>query len=63
MRDKGAKDKARRLIDEIDERLRDAERLRNHVRSQQPFWPDRRRISRIPDLRHDESSENANRSR
>lgn len=39
----------RSLIDQIDECLRDAERLRNHVSTPQPqFWPERRRESRIP---------------
>jgi hypothetical protein len=42
-------DQTRSLIDQIDERLRDAERLRHHVNNPQPdFWPDRRRNSRIP---------------
>ena len=42
-------DQTRSLIDQIDERLRDAERLRHHVNNPQPHvWPDRRRSSRIP---------------
>ena len=42
--------KVRSLIDQIDARLRDAERLRNAVEHPQPHvWPDRRRKSRIPE--------------
>lgn len=53
-------DQTRSLIDQIDERLRDAERLRHHVNNPQPdVWPDRRRNSRIPgapreNIRNDE---------
>src|SRR5438552_5057165 len=43
-------DRVRELLEQIDARLRDAERLRSHVeeRRESPFWPDRRRIGRIP---------------
>jgi hypothetical protein len=43
--------RARDLIEQIDVCLRDAERLRNYVenrRVNRPFWPDRRRNSRVP---------------
>lgn len=45
----------RALIEQLDRRLRDAERLRNHL-TQQPrlIWPDRRRQGRIPHLSEDE---------
>ncbi len=41
----------RELLERIDARLLEAERLRNHIeqRSRQvPFWPDRRRPGRVP---------------
>jgi hypothetical protein len=47
------------LVDKIKERLRDAERLRNHEeerRRQTAFWPDRRRASRVPELEDSHSS-------
>jgi hypothetical protein len=51
-------DQLRIVLEQIDERLRDAERLRNHVRQraeQEPYWPDRRLHSRVPLERdHDE---------
>jgi hypothetical protein len=50
-------DLTRELIEQIDARLRDAERLRNHAddrRLQRPFWPDRRRVGRVPGA-HDPS--------
>jgi hypothetical protein len=45
----------RALIEELDRRLRDAERLRNHL-TQRPhlIWPDRRRQGRIPHPSEDE---------
>jgi hypothetical protein len=57
MGDRSTDDDLRDLVERIKERLRDAERLRNHVeqwRRQPAFWPDRRRSSRVPDL--DDSS-------
>lgn len=49
-------DLTRELLDRIDARLRDSERLRSHEdqrRSRVPFWPDRRRVERdIDDRRH-----------
>ena len=51
----------RSLIDQIDECLRDAERLRNHVNTQQArIWPDRRRVSRIPVVPDKESGDKGN---
>ena len=42
--------KTRSLITQIDEYLRDAERLRHHVAAPQPrIWPDQRRASRVPE--------------
>jgi len=43
-------DRVRDLLDQIDARLRDAERLRSHIeeRRESPFWPDRRRVGRVP---------------
>ena len=52
MVDRRSRDPLRDLVDEIEERLRDAERLRNHAeqrRHQEAFWPDRRHTSRVPD--------------
>ncbi len=44
-------DKTRSLLAQIDDCLRDAERLRNHLTNRQPrIWPDRRRASRIPGI-------------
>ena len=46
-------DLTRDLIAEIDARLRDAERLRNHVEQRQrqrAVWPDRRQVGRTPEL-------------
>jgi hypothetical protein len=55
----------RSVIDEFDRRLRDAERLRNHAtnRERVVIWPDRRRISRTPDIHHDDSSDDTGRAR
>ena len=58
MDDRSKEDDLRELVERIKERLRDAERLRNHAeerRRQPAFWPDRRRSSRVPDL--DDSSQ------
>jgi len=43
-------DRVRELLDQIDARLRDAERLRNHAEHRRgtPFWPERRRSGRVP---------------
>jgi len=43
-------DDLRALLEQIDARLREAERLRDHVehRDESPFWPDRRRVARVP---------------
>jgi hypothetical protein len=43
-------DRLRELLEEIDARLRDAERIRNHAEHSRatPFWPDRRRAARVP---------------
>jgi hypothetical protein len=60
---KRREDRVRDLLDEIDARLRDAQRLRNHAeqhKREAPFWPDRRHGGRVPDLhspqRRDENS-------
>lgn len=43
-------DRIRTLLYQIDERLREAERLRNHVtHTARPIWPDRRETIRVPD--------------
>jgi len=48
-------DTVRTLIEQIDRRLRDAERLRNHVtQPPRPIWPDRRHEGRIPQPSADE---------
>jgi hypothetical protein len=47
-----ADDLMRELIDQIDARLREAERVRNTADQQyrdRPFWPDRRRSKRNQD--------------
>jgi len=50
MSERQADSKTRSLITQIDEYLRDAERLRNHVGAPQPpIWPDQRRASRVPE--------------
>jgi len=57
MPDRGAEKPFRDIADDLDERLRDAERLRNHAeerRQQRAFWPDRRRGSRVPEPTHPE---------
>ena len=43
-------DRMRELLEQIDARLRDAERLRNHAeqRAERPLWPDRRGVGRVP---------------
>lgn len=49
--------KTRSLIEELDRRLLEAERLREYVndRSRQShFWPDRRRTPRLPIARNDQ---------
>jgi hypothetical protein len=50
-------DRLRNLLDEIDSRLRDAERLRSYADEQQrrgAFYPERRHSERVPDLSHPE---------
>jgi hypothetical protein len=46
-------ERLRKLLDDIDVRLRDAERLRSHAddRQRRPaFYPERRHSERVPDL-------------
>jgi len=53
-------ERLRKLLDDIDVRLRDAERLRNHADDRQrrtPFYPDRRHAERVPDLPHPKRDE------
>ena len=41
----------------IDHQMRDFERLRNHAEQREhsiPYWPDRRRVSRVPGRGDDE---------
>jgi len=48
-------ERLRKLMDDIDIRLRDAERLRNHADQRQrrgAFYPDRRHSDRVPDISH-----------
>ena len=55
MTDRRDDERLRKLMDDIDVRLRDAERLRNHVDQRQrsgPFYPDRRHSDRVPGLSH-----------
>jgi hypothetical protein len=42
----------RGLLEQLDARVREAERLRRQIAERQqhgPFWPDRRRVGRIAD--------------
>jgi len=52
MSERYADDLMRELIDQIDARLREAERVRNQADQQyrdRPFWPERRRNRRRPE--------------
>ena len=51
-------DHLRELLEQIDAHLRDAERLRDYVEHsrERSFWPDRRRIGRIPAPDSDDDS-------
>jgi hypothetical protein len=53
MTERRDEERLRKLMDDIDVRLRDAERLRNHADERQrrgAFYPERRHSGRIPDV-------------
>jgi hypothetical protein len=51
MRERSIDGKTRILIEAIDERLREAERLRTHLNDRRVLvWPDRRRGTRLPEV-------------
>jgi hypothetical protein len=44
-------DHVRTVLEEFDARLVEAERLRRHAEERRaPFWPERRRVERVPDV-------------
>ena len=52
-------ERLRKLLDDIDGRLRDAERLRSQAddrRRRPAFYPERRRSDRVPDVSRDRDS-------
>ena len=55
MTERRDEERLRKLMDDIDVRLRDAERLRNHADERQrrgAFNPERRHSDRVPDITH-----------